>query len=128
MMSKHPKHESAKKDMAQLEEHLSYLMPMNEIEELRDQFVSQIAPLRVYLFGSFADGTNREQSDFDFYIVVKDGTKDIAEVTSRAYRSIRRIKRRPVDIIVGTESRFNERKDLPTVENEVFRKGVLLYG
>ncbi len=103
-------------------------MPMNEIEELRDQFVSQISPLRVYLFGSFADGTNREQSDFDFYIVVKDGTKDIAEVTSRAYRSIRRIKRRPVDIIVGTEGRFNERKDQPTVENEVFRKGVLLYG
>ena len=103
-------------------------MPTNEIEELRDQFVAQLSPLRVYLFGSYADGTNREQSDFDFYIVVKDETKDIAEVTSRAYRSIRRIKRRPVDIIVGTESRFNERKDQPTVENEVFRKGVLLYG
>ena len=85
-------------------------------------------PLRVYLFGSFADGTNREESDFDFYIVVRDGASDLAGLTTRAYRSIRRIKRRPVDIIVGTESRFNERKNQPTVENEVFRKGVLLYG
>ena len=103
-------------------------MPLNELEELRNQFVAELSPLRVYLFGSFADGTSHEQSDFDFYIIVKDGTKDIAAVTSRAYRSIRRIKRRPVDIIVGTESRFNERKGLPTVENEVFQKGVLLYG
>ena len=38
-------------------------MPMNEIEELRNQLVAEISPLRVYLFGSFADGTNREQSD-----------------------------------------------------------------
>lgn len=63
-----------------------------------------------------------KQSDFDFYIVVKDGTKDFADVTPKAYRSIRRIKRRPVDIFVGTESRFSDRKDMPTVENEVFRK------
>ena len=80
------------------------------------------------MFGSFVDGTNQEQSDFDFYIVMPDGTTDIADVTTRAYRSIRRIKRRPVDIIVGTESRFNARRNMPTVENEAFRKGVLLYG
>ena len=103
-------------------------MPMNEVEELRDCFVSQISPLRIYLFGSFAEGTNHEQSDFDFYLVVKDGTKDLAAVTSRAYRAIRQVKRRPVDILVGTESRFNERMIMPTVEKEVFQKGVLLYG
>ncbi|MBQ7713567.1 MAG: nucleotidyltransferase domain-containing protein [Oscillospiraceae bacterium] len=103
-------------------------MPTREIEELRNQLVAQLAPLRIYLFGSYANGTNREQSDLDFYIVVKDGTQDLADVTARAYRSIRRLKRRPVDILVGTESRFNERKELPTVENEVFRRGVLLYG
>ena len=103
-------------------------MPTNEINELCEQFVAQLAPAKVYLFGSFADGTERKQSDFDFYIVMPDGTKDIADTTTRAYRSIRRIKRRPVDIIVGTESRFNERRNQPTVENEVFRKGVLLYG
>lgn len=103
-------------------------MPMQEVEELRDELVTQLKPLRVYLFGSFAEGTGREESDFDIYIVVKDGTENLVDVTAQAYRSIRRIKRRPVDILVGTESRFNERKDMPTVENEVFCKGVLLYG
>ena len=26
-------------------------MPMNEINELRDRFITQLSPLRVYLFG-----------------------------------------------------------------------------
>ena len=103
-------------------------MPVEEINALRDQLVAQLSPSKIYLFGSFAEGTPHEQSDFDFYIVVKDGTKDLVDLTSQAYRAIRQIKRRPVDIILGTESRFDERKDQPTVESEVYRKGVLLYG
>ena len=32
-----------------------------------------------------------------------------------------------IDILLGTKSRFEERKEIPSVENEVYRKGVLLY-
>ena len=46
---------------------------------------------------------------------------------TQAYRSIRKIKNRPVDIVVGTESRFEDRKNIPSLENEVSKKGVLLY-
>jgi len=103
-------------------------MPMEEINEIKDKFVQELDPLRIYLFGSFADGSENEDSDFDFYIVVEDNAKNIADLTVEAYRCIRRIKKRPVDIIVATESRFNERRKLYTVENEVDNKGVLLYG
>ena len=102
-------------------------MTVKEIEELKDQFVDQLEPIRIYLFGSFANGTYKEDSDFDFYIVVDDRIKDLKEMTTRAYRAIRRIKNRPVDIVVGTESRFESRKNIPSVENEVLKKGVLLY-
>ncbi len=102
-------------------------MPEKEIEELKDQFVDQLEPLRIYLFGSFASGTYKEDSDFDFYIVVDDRIKDLKEMTTRAYCAIRRIKNRPVDIVVGTESRFESRKNIPSVENEVLKKGVLLH-
>jgi hypothetical protein len=37
------------------------------------------------------------------------------------------VKKRPVDIIVGTKSRFESRKDIPSIENEVYKKWVLLY-
>lgn len=100
---------------------------MNEIDELKDSFVENLAPVRIYLFGSFAEGRQTEDSDFDFYIVVKDSEKDIAELTTKAYKSIRKIKQRPVDILVGTQSRFEQRKNIPSVENEVNQKGVLLY-
>lgn len=102
-------------------------MPMNEIRELTSHFVEQLLPIKVYLFGSFADSTYTNESDFDFYIVVRDPVSDIPAETTKAYKSIRRVKQRPVDIIVGTVSRFEARKEIPSVENEVYRKGVLLY-
>ncbi len=103
-------------------------MPMNEIEELKERFVAKIHPISVYLFGSFATGNYIDRSDIDFYIVVDDEISDLPAVTTQAYQAIRNIKKHPVDIIVGRESRFEERKLMPSVENEVFEKGVLLYG
>ena len=103
-------------------------MPNDEIESLKNKFVEQLNPIGVYLFGSFANGTARADSDFDFYIVVDDNEKDLPAVAASAYKAIRHVKQRPVDILVGTKSRFEERKNQYTVENEVFRKGVLLYG
>lgn len=103
-------------------------MPVNEIEELKNRFVDNLMPVRIYLFGSYAAGNYTEDSDLDFYIVVDDDISDLPAVTTAAYRAIRYVKQRPVDIIVGTESRFEARKGVPSVENEVFRKGVLLYG
>ena len=102
-------------------------MPVQEIEELKEQFINQLTPLRIYLFGSFANETYTEESDFDFYIIVDDKIKNLKDLTTQAYRSIRKIKNRPVDIIIGTESRFEDRKNIPSVENEVLKKGVLLY-
>ena len=102
-------------------------MPVNEIEELKEQFINQLMPLKIYLFGSFANDTYTEESDFDFYIIVNDEIKNLKDLTTQAYRSIRKIKKRPVDIIVGTESTFENKKNIPSVENEVVKKGVLLY-
>lgn len=99
-----------------------------EIEQIKDIFVDNLSPVRVYLFGSFANGTAREDSDYDFYVVVKDETKDLADLTAQAYKSIRPVKSRSVDIVIGTESRFESRKNRMTLENEVSNKGVLLYG
>ena len=103
-------------------------MPVDEIEVIKQKLVDQIKPIGVYLFGSFANGTAHADSDFDFYIIVDDNEKDLHAVATSAYKAIRGVKQRPVDILVGTKSRFDERKNQFTVENEVFHKGVLLYG
>lgn len=94
-------------------------MPIQEIEEIKSNFVEQLFPVRIYLFGSYADSTYREDSDLDFYIVVSDAVLDIAAETAKAYKSIRKVKRHSVDIVLGTKSRFESRKEIPSVENEV---------
>ncbi len=102
-------------------------MPMQEIDILKMQFVRVLGPAQIYLFGSYADGTYQPHSDFDFYIVIDDENADFVELTAKAYRAIRDVKQRPVDIIVGSRSRFESRKNIPSVEKEVAQKGVLLY-
>lgn len=103
-------------------------MPIDEINELKDSFVKDLLPLRIYLFGSFAEGKQNADSDYDFYIVVDDSEKDVLDLTVKAYRSIRHKYKRAVDIIVNTLARFESRKSSPvSVEGEVARKGVLLY-
>ena len=101
---------------------------VREIEELKDSFVNELHPWRVYLFGSFAEGRETEESDCDFYIVVDDLETDMVALTTRAYRAIRDKQFRPVDIIVNTEKTFNERKvKAYSLESDVTGKGVLLY-
>ena len=103
-------------------------MPETEINRIKEQFIHKLAPKKIYLFGSFAKGTATEDSDFDFYIIVKDGTENLMDLTAEAYKAIRGVRSRAVDIIIGTESRFESRKNRMGIENEVANRGVLLYG
>ena len=103
---------------------------MNEdIENLKNLFLKELNPIAVYLFGSYAEGRETDDSDYDFYIVVDDSESDMLRLTQRAYKAIRNNHNRPVDIIVNTERTFDERKKrVSSVESEVAKKGVLLYG
>ena len=100
----------------------------SEINLIKEKFVDRLAPQKIYLFGSYAKGTANEDSDFDFYIVFKEGTENLVDLTAEAYKSIRNVRRRAVDIIIGTESRFENRKCRMGIESEVANTGVLLYG
>ena len=101
----------------------------DNILEMTERFVSDVRPLKVILFGSFADGTYSDESDYDFYLVIEDG-RSVSDATDEAYNSVTDIKKRPVDIIVGTDSRFEckgKSKHSLMVEGEVQRNGILLY-
>lgn len=101
----------------------------HNIEEITNCFVDQLKPVKIFLFGSFADGSYDDQSDYDFYIVVRDG-EDLWDSRKKARKAIRYIQKRPVDIVIGTDSRFQKygnSSDTLFIEGEVFKKGMLLY-
>ena len=99
------------------------------IQALTKLFVENISPSKVMLFGSFARGSYTDESDYDFYIVVDDDM-DVREVERQARRATIDVKKRPIDIVVGTNSRFESKRKVDytlMIEGEVEREGVLLY-
>lgn len=107
---------------------LQKIQEAEQISLLKDCIIAAVAPLKVYLFGSFAEGTNKEESDYDFYVIVSDDEENLLELTKKAYRAMRGKKDRPVDIVIVRKSKFEERKSWKfSLEREVDNKGVLLY-
>lgn len=103
-------------------------MPNDEIAAICERLVDALKPVAVYLFGSYAYGTPNEDSDLDIYVVMPDDCKDLPTLSGDAYRAVRSVKRRPVDIVLGTKRRFVERASLPSIERDIAEQGVLLYG
>ena len=112
---------------------------MRHIEKMNDvvkdefnRFVSFISKmdgvLRIYLFGSYAEGKQTENSDIDLMVVVRDGinTLDFLQGVSLGIMN-RRIS---LDVVADTVSDFAElsKPDRVTLQREVKSKGVLVYG
>jgi len=102
---------------------------MSDIDNITNIIVQTVNPERVYLFGSYVNGTPNSDSDYDFYVVVPDGCERLAAITEKLYMALyKKTNKKPVDILVKRVSDFENRKALPTIEREVFRNGVILYG
>ena len=101
-------------------------MVTREILAISDQLVRVIEPQEIYLFGSYASNTNREDSDYDFYVVVEDGTNKLQQA-QKAYAALRGMRNRPVDIVVGHRSEFNQAVSPNSIASVVKREGVRLY-
>ena len=99
-----------------------------EIDKIVNEILSSVPVSEIYLFGSFAKGTEYEGSDYDFYVVIPDGGMRAREATW-AIRSAISGQTRSIDMLVGTQSKFNKYKDsISFIEREVAETGVKLYG
>ena len=81
----------------------------------------------IILFGSYAKDNYTADSDYDIYVICPDGAGDAIILSQQGYRALRGIRKKPVDLLVGFESKFNERAEMPTLEQEVKMTGVVLY-
>jgi predicted nucleotidyltransferase len=101
----------------------------NEINEIVTTILSAVPALGIYLFGSFANGTANDNSDYDFYVIIPDNLQAVEstwKITGAIPKEIK--KKRSIDMLVGTESKFNKYKNsLGFIESEVARTGVKLY-
>jgi uncharacterized protein len=84
-------------------------------------------PLRIYLFGSRARGTEESTSDYDILIVVRDDASEELKSASPAYRALWGMHA-AVDVLVSTAQEFEKRLHLPnSLPAEIARDGLLLH-
>lgn len=101
----------------------------NELDALKSIILQTIPVEKIYLFGSYAVGAPHSDSDLDLYIVMPESA-DIREIDAMRliHKAIRDKKTMPVDVVVGKERKFNQRKSAPTIERTIAQEGVMLYG
>ncbi len=99
----------------------------NLLNEIRDVIVSHINPKKIILFGSYAYGKPKKDSDLDLLVVV-----DQIQGRRRDIRlKIRRLLRKYLiskDIIVVTPEDIDKWKDIPSLFlTSVVKRGKVLY-
>ena len=105
------------------------VMTNSEIQTVKDIILETVDCEKIYLFGSFANGTSQKDSDFDFYVVLKNENLNPVFAEQSIYRSLskREGHYKPVDVLAENINNFNALCFLPTIERKIAREGILLY-
>lgn len=98
------------------------------LTDLVNKLTDAYHPLRMYLFGSRAQGSATTESDYDIMLVMPDNSPRELKSAGKAYEALWGTAV-PVDILVWTESAFSKRLDIAnSLPAKVAREGRLLYG
>ncbi|MCL2154834.1 MAG: nucleotidyltransferase domain-containing protein, partial [Leptospirales bacterium] len=100
-----------------------------ELDKLTELIINAMQVEEIYLFGSYAYGNPRKDSDLDLYVVLNDNIpmRDL-DAGLQIRLAIARKKSMPVDIIAKKKKDFLERLDDVTLERKVTRDGIRIYG
>jgi len=83
---------------------------------------------KIILFGSHAYGAPNKESDYDFFVVLKDGSEKPILVLQNIYSNLAKKQAyTPVDILANYKTNFDARSKLPAIERTIAEKGTVLY-
>ena len=100
------------------------------ITEIKDSILSTVGESceKILLFGSYAYGNPHENSDYDFFVVLKDETEKPILVLQKIYRDLaKKPMLKSVDILANYKSQFEWRSTQPTIERKIANEGMVLY-
>ena len=98
------------------------------IEQIVGTIVSTVAPDKIILFGSYARGDNKKNSDIDI-LILKKGLKNERSVTKRLYMDFftQRIPV-PVDLIAMDYEKFDAlSSDIGYIYKTIKQEGIVIY-
>ena len=98
------------------------------LESVTRRLVAEFDPEQIWLFGSHAWGTPREDSDLDLLVVVSQSDETPVRRAQRAHLCLIGLGVSK-DVIVKTRAEVDRFRHLPSsLEAEIFAHGHLIYG
>lgn len=103
-------------------------LPRTLLERVVASITSAVNVAAIYIFGSYARGSQHENSDLDIYVVTPDAEEDRHNAVVRIGVGLFGLGI-PRDILAAGQREFDDKANVPgSVESDVVREGVLLYG
>ena len=97
------------------------------LETIKDTILTHIPAKYIYLFGSYAYGEPKDDSDIDIYVVYPDCDKRVIDLSTMINSDLGSKEIYSVDLFMNKESVFNDRIIRFNLEEIVSTKGKLLY-
>jgi len=98
-----------------------------KVQAVIKKIVTTIRPRKIILFGSYIQGNVGKHSDLDILIITRDDIISPRQESIRIRRALKEIFM-PMDILVVTESKFEELKNMPgLVYREAVNTGEVVY-
>ena len=82
----------------------------------------------LFLFGSWAYGEPKPDSDLDIYLIIPDSDVDICDLNAEIRFALYKKLKLPLDLIIAKKSVFERRSKALTLENTIVKQGVRIYG
>jgi uncharacterized protein len=82
----------------------------------------------IFLFGSWAYGEPKPDSDLDIYLVIPDNDTDICELNAEIRFALYKKLTLPLDLVIAKKSVFERRSKALTLESIIAKQGVRIYG
>ncbi len=103
--------------------------PTGMLQEVVSRLVNGLQPEQIYLFGSYARGTQIPgQSDIDLLVILPDSNLPRHQREARSYDTLWGLVL-PVDLVVLTREEFNRTRRVKTsLAFTAQTQGVLIYG
>lgn len=93
------------------------------VDDIIEQIVKTYQPQKIILFGSYARGTQNQDSDIDL-LVIKDTQEDFITRIRNVRKSL--LCPLPLDILVYTKDEIDKLKDEWFI-NDILKEGIVVY-
>jgi len=104
------------------------MVTSQQIQEITNVIVETVHPAKVYLFGSYANGSQTSDSDIDLLVIMPDRKKKKTTLAKLLHDKTRLLAAVPKDIIIDFSEKYERFHTIPySFIGHIVKTGNLLY-